>query len=436
MTALLEVQMRAGRARARRRGRGFTLIELLVALTGGLFVSIAVFALARDASRFYQREGRLANATLGAVVGFERLRADIARAGFLASPNVQSDPLVCSRPPTNGPSLLADLASVRIIDGEKATTPSPLAENGRYPDTLLLSGSYSSSDEFPIRSVETAGAGYTVGLEVDTGAMARLGWLTTPDVNDRLALLQNVFATGRGLRIVDREGRSHFAQIASVTLDAAGVQPQIVLTGNVPLQFRDQSQTKLCGFNGPATGSHVSVINFIRYEVKNLAGNTNYAALYSASKNTAIAAYETQRTELVRSEVDANGQQMTQINAAGTTPRQELVAEYAVDFQLGVTAATGTRNSLAMQYFASAGLGTDADGSFATYAGAASAAGTQPQRIRAVRATLAVRSREPDRDSALPGYRIGLGSEGKAPFARIRTLQADVMVNNNVNAEW
>ncbi len=33
--------------------RGFTLVELMVALSGGLFVTVVVFALARDASRFY-----------------------------------------------------------------------------------------------------------------------------------------------------------------------------------------------------------------------------------------------------------------------------------------------------------------------------------------------------------------------------------------------
>ena len=40
---------------------GFTLVELMVAMTGGLFLSIVVFALSRDASRFYQRESRIAN---------------------------------------------------------------------------------------------------------------------------------------------------------------------------------------------------------------------------------------------------------------------------------------------------------------------------------------------------------------------------------------
>ena len=38
---------------------GFTLVELMVAVTGGLFVAIMVFVLARDGARFYQREARV-----------------------------------------------------------------------------------------------------------------------------------------------------------------------------------------------------------------------------------------------------------------------------------------------------------------------------------------------------------------------------------------
>ena len=100
-------------AAARRGNAGFTLVELMVALTGGLFISLAVFALSRDSGRFYQSETRLANATVGGMLGFERLRTDIARAGFLISPNAVRDPRLCgsrlvpavsSGAPTNTPS--------------------------------------------------------------------------------------------------------------------------------------------------------------------------------------------------------------------------------------------------------------------------------------------------------------------------------------------
>ena len=92
---------------------GFTLVELMVAISGGLLISVVVFALARDATRFYQRESRVGDATLGVIIGFERLRADIARAGFLSTPNIQDDPLFCGGPAalSRQPGELGRLAS-------------------------------------------------------------------------------------------------------------------------------------------------------------------------------------------------------------------------------------------------------------------------------------------------------------------------------------
>ena len=47
---------------ARAIQRGFTLVELMVAITAGLFVAVASFALAKQGSKFFQQEARVANA--------------------------------------------------------------------------------------------------------------------------------------------------------------------------------------------------------------------------------------------------------------------------------------------------------------------------------------------------------------------------------------
>ena len=86
------------------------MVELMVALMGGLFISLAVFALARDSGRFYQSEVRIANATVGGLLGFERLRTDIARAGLMSSPNINHDPAVCTKPDGTWPANLSKLA--------------------------------------------------------------------------------------------------------------------------------------------------------------------------------------------------------------------------------------------------------------------------------------------------------------------------------------
>jgi hypothetical protein len=417
------------------RARGFTLIELLVALTGGLFVSLAVFALARDANRFYQREGRMANATLAAVTGFERLRADLARAGFLASPNVQLDPLVCSRPALNAGPLLFNLASVQIGTGNNGSPANAtLAANGISPHSLLLAGSYASADEFPVRSIlaNGAGSGYTIYLQIGSGAMARLGWGSAANVTAKTALLTSLFVKGRALRIVDTEGRQHYGLISGAALDPEGV-PTVTLAAVPALELR-QDQNKLCGLKGNETGATVNVVNFIKYDLRNLNNAANYPAyapLYAESKslNPTLQKYETDRTELVRRELDPSAANADTTLSISGAPQVELVAEYAVNFQLGLTTASIGTNPVLTYSETVEDLGS--------FAGLLSA-GATPQRIRSVRARLGVRSREPDRDSNVTiggdSYRIALASGGSGGFARIRTVQADVMLNNNANA--
>jgi hypothetical protein len=111
---------------------------------------------------------------------------------------------------------------------------------------------------------------------------------------------------------------------------------------------------------------------------------------------------------------------------------EELVAEYAVDFRVGVGAVSSAPSSEPTLVQLDEG-----DSGFQTYTTTPSAGGT-PQRLRSLRVRLSVRSREGDRDErSFAGglYRVGLGANGAAPFARVRTLQADVMLNNNANVQ-
>jgi len=431
-----------GLSRAQRaRARGFTLIELLVALTGGLFVALAVFALARDATRFYQREGRLANATLGVVVGFERLRADVARAGFLGTPNIQADPLVCNRPP-NGPTRLLNMASAWIGTGANGSPSNSVLDAyldsvpGKRAHSLILSGSYSSPDEFPVRLVTSLGNdgadGFGIYLQLGSGALARLGWAAAKTEAAKTKLLGQIFAPGRVLRVVDKEGRAQYGVIAAVSLDVANGEPFIKLGPTPALVFR-YGQARLCGFKGNETGASANIINFIRYDVRNLktgslfGGTSKYADLYAASTNAAIDAIEKTRTELVRTEVDASDKPLS----VDSVNQEELVAEYAVDFRVGIGAVSSNPSSEPTLIQLEEG-----DTGFQGYTDTPSA-GATPQRLRSLRVRLSVRAREGGQMGASPGnfYRVTLGPGEGGGSARVRTLQADVMLNNNANVQ-
>ncbi len=404
---------------ARGRASGFTLVELMVALSGGLFFSIVVFALARDTARFYQREGRLASATLSGIVGFERLKADIERAGYLSTPNIQNDPFNCVPQGVGAPVGLQSLASVRItIDTPNLSTNAAYSLNAGSgqtltPDQIVLSGSYSATDEFQVRE---ASDGQTITLAANTPSFARIGYLGTSDVSQQTALLQNIFGIqpGQILRYKNTStGMLMFGQITSVN---GGSSPTITLAAPLPV-VRTGGGT--CGINGGGGGDSVNVVNIVRYRVMDLQNATQGAAWARLFTESAGATGENTRTELVRDQLTTAGAVI-----AGTT---DLVAEYAVDLDFSVmgqlapgapTLALANPGSAAFtQYFPASGVGG------------------RMQGIRSVRVRLSVRSREADRGARIPGglFRFQLSS---TDWARVRTFQADVQLPNQRSVRW
>jgi hypothetical protein len=405
--------------RATSSERGFTLVELMVALSGGLFLSVMVFALARDSTRFFQREARLASSTLAAMVGFERLKADIERAGYLSTPNIQKDPNVLTPVGGGTPVGLFSLAGLRItgdtpnLTGNAAFALNAGAGQTLTPDQIVLSGSYNVTDEFAISGQL---GGLTFCLQANSPSMARLGYLTASGATNKLALLENVFAAGQLLRIRDSAGKLYFGQVATVS-----ASPNPCVTLAAPLPVRSGGATG--GLKGFETGSSVNVINLVRYRVMDLrndAAGPAWQALFDASQG---AEGEAARTELVRD----------QLTPAGTTipNTTDVVAEYAVDLGFGVVAQLAAGVTGVVPTIVTSEPG---DANFGTFFNAA-ATGDDPQRVRSVRVRLSVRSREPDRATGIAGgfYRFKVSP---TLWARVRTFQADVALPNQASVQW
>jgi pilin/secretion family protein with methylation motif len=401
---------------ARGPTRAFTLVELMVAMVASMFVAIAVFGLAKHASAFATQQSRIADATLQSVVGFERLKADISRAGFLTTPNVVKDPAMC-RPSLDPlyPAGLARMASVFIepVPGTQLSTESTL--NGLSPSRIVLAGSYSSPDLFVARSISQTDPP-VVYLSLTSLGMANIGYQPAMDAST----LATVFPPNRALRILDDAGHVQFGTIASV---AGGPNPSITLETEPNVQFRALNTTSKCGIRGLGN-DFVNVVNFIRYDIRSLEDVLTLPGLGGPS-------YESGRRELVREELDVTGSPI-----AGTL---ELVAEYAVDLGFSLFVAADDSSPLTRV----------AGGAVAQYAGDPTglSAGNGPQLIRAVHAWLSVRSQEADRTSGLsltttaPGpsmLRISVNPTDptQPPFARVRTLQSTIPLNNQARATW
>jgi Tfp pilus assembly protein PilW len=398
--------------------RGFTLVELMVAMVAGMFVAISVFTLAKHASGFSMRQSRIADATLESMIGFERLKADIARAGFLSTPNIVRDPSVCSGSTAvpGYPAWLTRLASVYIENSPNASTESTV--NGITPRSIVLAGSYSSPDMFVARAI-TQDTPNLVYLQRNTLGMANIGYTPVGGA----AALARVFKTDRALRIVDDAGGVQFVRIAGV---AEGNNPSITLAAAPAVQFRADSDGR-CGVRGHGN-DFVNAVDIVRYDLRNL-NTTAYASMSGMFRGGP--SYETTRRELVRVEQDVTGSEI-----ASTL---ELVAQYAVDLNFSLLVAANTAASLTRR----------ADANVATYAGDVRGltAGNGPQLIRAVHAWLSVRSQEADRTTGLaltstatgPNLlRISLdpSSATRPPFARVRTLQSTIPLPNQANATW
>jgi len=456
VTGGVKVRRRVGPRRVSVEHDGFTLVELMVSLSGGLFVAIAVFMLAKQSTNLYQSEGRAGNATLGSLVGFERLRQEIGRAGFLSSPSARTDPKVCCSPvgDANWPAYLSHLQSVLIQQPTNASViPPVLAKNGSLPDEITLAGSYASDEVFFVQTVDRAGGGDTIYLQSNQGGLPKLQYQSfAGNAAQQRQLLLSVFGIGRGIRIVDKSnGRSIFGTIADVQ---GGGSPAIFVKGGAggpPLVHRETSPCG-CGIAGDSAGSIVNVVNIIHYALRDMHTNPAFAPLFNTSTqvsgNTLAvgpAQDNLRRAELVREELDTTG---TAID--GT---QEIVSEFAVDLKFGITVGhviPGTTQIAKLETFAP---GNESVGSWAgdttTVVGPAASdppTTPTPQLVRAVRIRLGVRSREADRQTALDGggllaiapgmYRIGTNPAGGGPFARVRTMQADIALRNQQGAPF
>src|SRR5678815_2738874 len=100
-----------------------------------------------------------------------------------------------------------------------------------HPDAIVLAGSYSANEHFPIWNVESKNGKYYVYLQQNTGPLARLGYNAA---SNKTALLSGLFGAGRLLRVVDQAGQIQFGVIESVD---TGTSPQILLSQAPTLHF-------------------------------------------------------------------------------------------------------------------------------------------------------------------------------------------------------
>jgi prepilin-type N-terminal cleavage/methylation domain-containing protein len=383
-----------------RSDSGFTLLELTVALGLGAVISLTLYTLSAGTARIFHEQQRIAQTQLALRSAVERLRAEIGRAGYLATPDSALDPEVC--PPGSlacpSPELHGLILTSPDPDGVSAL---PLAATNlaAQPDALTVFGAFDDTDSYFTTQL---GAG-TLQLDTTTASYAqRFG--AAAAVGNLAAVLADTFSTDKVLRIKCPGQSAVFQTITGVV-------------EGPPIEVSYDALNGVGPYNPPGIGwrCEVSTASFVRYQIRNV------CALFPATCENGT---EPTKTDLIRVDLTPD---LNEIPGS-----ERIIAEYAVDFdvsfeidQADVPGTPGSVNPPAIGHCDWAASSTLADGTANSLVG----------RIRAVLFRLSVRSRAEDpnfpwvANPALPILRFKL-DDTSAAACHVRTVTSRVELAN------
>jgi prepilin-type N-terminal cleavage/methylation domain-containing protein len=451
--------------RARAGGSpGFTLIELTVALVAGLIVAMGIVGLSRSATATFHEEVRTAAAEASLRTAIDRIRADLQRAGYMSTGNIQADTSIAKAPtdPNNvqniDPSMagILQLAAIHLAD-KGSVTQNFLALSAKQspavaPDYIEIGGNMTTADQFEVAVVQPLSGNCQRILLVPTSpAMYRLNAVGATAAPTEL---RNVFqpvpaslSTQFIVRLVDDAGHSQYLATcpelvtAGFTTLTGAPQPYPYVdidATHTPIRTAQGTQT-VSSLNGYAAGrAWINPVQIVRWEITGPGGTDAEPAQYVNALDNLPQQPTTadpNKYDLMRTFVDATGTLVAQTS--------EIVAEYAVDLDFAFTVDAGTdiQNPSLTTY----GFDSTFNNVWAKNVAQFPSPTVGPQRIRAVRVRVATRAAQPDRTANVPVvnnaseeflYRYCVIAPCPTPadrvlrWARVRTMTSEVRLPN------
>jgi prepilin-type N-terminal cleavage/methylation domain-containing protein len=411
--------------------QGFTLVELMVSITITSIVVGALYSVSRSATETFNQQQRAADMQLRLRLAMERLRSDITRAGYMATPNSADDPRVCPKPSP----FLQGIAITRIASSSNPvpnTTGAGVSSTdiNQYitPVRMRMVGNYTTTDEFLVESVDSDT--HTIRLQHHTPQWASR---VTSDAEFRRIFLPQNSSRPRLLRIMSPTGTMQYVTVTTglwQRYDSSTSPTITVASGPTVIGPGAMVGTTVgCGISGLGAGSTLAPVDMVEYEIRN--GSVMAATLPELYPTGAEAEA---KSDLVRS-----------MWSLGSDPEElpgtaQLVGEYAVDFDATVVADEGMGTGAVTMHAVAWGDDTGALG-IAHYAadriGPTSAvSGIFPQRIRSVLVRLSTRDRQQDpnfgwtqrsAENPLTRFRVNADRPGAA---RVRTLTTEIVLPN------
>ena len=399
----------------RSRQGGFTIVELMVALTAGLIAIGGIYAFSQNSTRYFQQQTSIMETQQAARVAFERLRRDVARAGFGGTPFGLFE--------RGGESLSLRVQAVEICDGAGAGRIPNEATNGVHADRLILTGNYETGDTYLAESL--GGAGNIVTFQRCWPAFQRgfgeappaVGTPPSPSVGicecDPVRF-ERVFQPNRLMHVQTREGFHFFSRIETVN------------GGNCTVQLRESIPVGTSRAGGIGEGAVVAPMSRIEYTVLSGTELTGAGLTHLAASHASAGALGDVPAVLVRREIEFSE---THCSTSIVRPDStEIILEYVANFDISAMIDVAIPPSLPVLNFVR--------GDQVQARSAGTAANEGPQQFRSLIIDLAARTPRSDRNfpwvarvAGAPLMRFQVNANDPHA-ARVRSIHSEIALLN------
>ena len=368
----------------------------MIALTVGGIALSSIYAVGSASTRHFRQQQRISATQTSLRVAMDQLKRDFQRAGFLATPNVQSGAEACGLPglpiddasgSVNTGRLAAISAFTKNVTRPGALDPANL-NSWATVDTVTLMGNYATSGEYSGISLSTDGLTVTIPMGWQSFQRDFTVWSGANAGQCNSEAFNAAFPVGRLVRIHTLTDRSFFAQIAAASCVGTG-PVTVTLATRVPAQCN-------------ANGGWIAPVSTVRYAVQD--ATADEVSRIGTTNQVAV---------LRRGEVAPDNKGVLLTVQGTTVPLDDrTVLDYVVRFNIDFMLASGGANRVNFMPV------TDATVRLA------------PQQVRGVIIDLAARTaeHEPEFFNVVGGLAFRLRTSAGA--ARVRALHAELLLPN------
>jgi prepilin-type N-terminal cleavage/methylation domain-containing protein len=399
-----------------RATHGFTLLELMVSLTIGGVAITSIYAVGSASTRAFHQQQQIATLQSSLRIALGQVKRDIARAGYLSTPNVGAGMACAAASPgtLHEPAGNGSLAAISRFDrdfcsnsangcsnlnGATSTTEGRNRASLFTADSVVLMANYETAYEYPLFGKLDGGGGVTLSPDSHAYRTDFGTWYTGAPNGHDTAAFADVFRVNRLVRIRTSKGFHHFALITGTNAGSGTVQPEVRFAPAIPANCAGDV----------ASEAWIAPVSAIRYYPRN-----------EVNPNPAFGPM----AQLVREEVDPTAK----LTALFANPPARVVLDYVVAFRLGFVTNGATAPGLPDDF---------------TPGDATGAVNANPERVRAVHIDLAART--PEQDERFPWSAENCDPDDTTPdalgrcfqvfsdrpgAARVRAVHAEVFLPN------